>query len=142
MIPFQHSSNEHDVLERINYLTQGEPIHPRNHTSGELIRKAKNISNIAPPLDIEVDRIEGFPDNLQCPICFNILTQPIMDECGHTFDYECILKCIENISAPSCPISKQHLSVADLRTNFFARYAVEVWLKTRLETELETELET
>jgi len=36
-----------------------------------------------------------------CPICFELLNEPYMTQCGHTFCYSCLMNTIEQ--APRCP---------------------------------------
>jgi E3 ubiquitin-protein ligase RFWD2 len=47
--------------------------------------------------------LEDKDNEFVCPICFNLLREAHMTRCGHTFCYECILKCFEsNTRCPKC----------------------------------------
>jgi len=49
--------------------------------------------------------VHPIPDELKCPICFELLADPVITrECGHTFCRDCLAKCIAAArSSSKCP---------------------------------------
>jgi len=55
--------------------------------------------------------------NFMCPICFELLSEPYMTKCGHTFCHTCLQKTIEN--TPRCPKCSFTIeSITDTFPNF------------------------
>ena len=53
-----------------------------------------------------------------CPICFNLIREAHMTRCGHTFCYECIIKCFETSSrCPKCNFDLENRE-SDIYPNF------------------------
>jgi len=51
--------------------------------------------------------------NYSCPICFDLLNEPYMTKCGHTFCYSCLLSTIEqNPRCPKCSYAVESISEA------------------------------
>ena len=84
---------------------------------------------ISPKLIIpDRDNID-VPKHLECPLCLCIFNQPVVDACGHTYDYECIRTQLRRDQR--CPESRQTLRLSDLRNNLLARAGVESFLAER-----------
>lgn len=84
------------------------------------------MSRISPKLIIpDRDNIDA-PAHLECPLCLCIFNQPVMDTCGHTYDYDCIKTHLANDQR--CPESRQTLRLSDLRNNLLALAGVESFL--------------
>jgi len=63
-------------------------------------KKMKTNSSSNSSLAI-IAKHENMNVNYVCPICFEVLNEPYMTKCGHTFCYTCIQKTIEQ--TPRCP---------------------------------------
>jgi len=63
-------------------------------------------------------------DNFTCPICLELLSDPVQTPCGHTFDRNCVQIALD--MNQECPLCKdQNVSVASLVDNIVARNASE-----------------
>jgi hypothetical protein len=76
--------------------------------------------------------IEELKQRLSCPLSYELLTDPVIDPCGHTFEKSYIVGWL-NIN-PICPLSKHPLSLANLVPNRVAQDAAE--LLSRLEQQI------
>ena len=60
------------------------------------------LSGVAPSM-------EDKDNDFVCPICFNLLKEAHITRCGHTFCFECIMKCFEtNSRCPKCNFDLEH----------------------------------
>jgi hypothetical protein len=65
--------------------------------------------------DLNVDRfVNNVSQLLVCPICMNVLNDPVVDLKDHSFCRKCILYWIKNESS-SCPIDRLRLSEYELK---------------------------
>jgi hypothetical protein len=56
--------------------------------------------------NFNIEKLNSLKDILTCPICYNILENPVMEPTNqHTFCYDCILRC----DTKKCPICKAHI---------------------------------
>ena len=87
---------------------------------------SSSAASISPKLIIpDRDNIDA-PKHLECPLCLCIFIQPVVDACGHTYDYECIRTHLANNQR--CPESRQSLRLSDLRNNLALRATIEDYL--------------
>lgn len=63
---------------------------------------------------LEIPFVDAVPDDLQCGICFQATSDPVVTEdCGHLFCRECIAKALER--KRECPIDRLPLTINDVR---------------------------
>ncbi|KAM4619181.1 E3 ubiquitin-protein ligase TRIM39-like [Polymixia lowei] len=59
-------------------------------------------------------------EQFQCPICLDVLTDPVTTSCGHNFCKACITKYWDNADHCQCPMCKNHFEKRpDLKVNAF-----------------------
>lgn len=54
--------------------------------------------------------------DLECPVCFEHLTQPMLTKCGHTFCKDCLEECINR--RHECPHCKSPLELSEAIRNY------------------------
>lgn len=64
-----------------------------------------------------------FDKTLLCPICLQVLTEPFMSRCGHSFCLTCITTCLA--SKPECPVCKAPATKDALFPNFLAKELIQ-----------------
>ncbi|XP_030192918.1 E3 ubiquitin-protein ligase TRIM7-like isoform X2 [Gadus morhua] len=72
-------------------------------------------------------------DQLQCPICFLVFTDPVSTPCGHNFCKACINRFWTDQTAPRCPCCRQPCRPSEIRVNTGLRDIVELFISTREE---------
>ncbi|XP_059930476.1 E3 ubiquitin-protein ligase TRIM7-like [Gadus macrocephalus] len=72
-------------------------------------------------------------DQLQCPICFQVFTEPVSTPCGHNFCKACIVRFWTDQTAPCCPCCRQPCRPSEIRVNTGLRDIVERFISTREE---------
>ncbi|GCC18648.1 hypothetical protein chiPu_0020853 [Chiloscyllium punctatum] len=60
---------------------------------------------------------EGLAEYLNCPICLDLFTEPVILECGHNFCQGCIRRYWEDSEASSCPECREVFRERTLRPN-------------------------
>ncbi len=76
--------------------------------------------------------MEDKDNDFVCPICFNLIREAHMTRCGHTFCFECIMKCFEtNSRCPKCNYDLENRQ-KDIFPNFLLNELVAKH-KTKLE---------
>ncbi|KAK9472685.1 uncharacterized protein V1510DRAFT_378000 [Dipodascopsis tothii] len=71
---------------------------------------------------------------LQCRICKEFFSAPVMTECAHTFCSLCIRKCIAATPTavkPACPLCRADVSELKLRKNQVVEEMVEAYVRVR-----------
>ena len=66
-----------------------------------------------------VKKFKFYEDYFKCPICFDILIDPVIDKCGHTFCKKCIKNHLKNNLL--CPFSKLEIGKNDLYRNLILK---------------------
>ncbi|CAH3174493.1 unnamed protein product [Porites lobata] len=51
-------------------------------------------------------RSEGAEENFSCPVCLEILENPISIPCGHTFCRDCLSSCENASGSSTCPVCR------------------------------------
>mmetsp|Transcript_26651 Transcript_26651/g.50639 ORF Transcript_26651/g.50639 Transcript_26651/m.50639 type:complete len:532 (+) Transcript_26651:449-2044(+) len=77
----------------------------------------------APP---SADPRDNVPSMYCCPICFEVMSDPVVLATGHTYDRECIRRWISN-GHKTCPTTGARLRHLELMPNFALRNAVREW---------------
>ncbi|CAL8375472.1 unnamed protein product [Gadus morhua 'NCC'] len=72
-------------------------------------------------------------DQLQCPICLQVFTEPVSTPCGHNFCKACINRFWTDQTAPGCPCCRQPCRPSEIRVNTGLRDIVERFISTREE---------
>ncbi|CAL8332451.1 unnamed protein product [Boreogadus saida] len=72
-------------------------------------------------------------DQLQCPICLQVFTDPVSTPCGHNFCKACIHRFWTDQTAPRCPCCRQPCRPSEIRVNTGLRDIVERFINTREE---------
>lgn len=80
------------------------------------------------PLEIP-SALEEDPLLPKCSICLSVLTEPVIDTCGHTFDRECILKHIEENQ--SCPVARTKYENPKFAPNYAIREFMEGYIASK-----------
>ncbi|XP_078073597.1 nuclear factor 7, brain-like isoform X3 [Mustelus asterias] len=61
---------------------------------------------------------EGWTEEVNCPVCLDIFTDPVSLECGHNFCRSCITGCWEQEQKNSCPECRQEFPDGNLKVNW------------------------
>jgi tetratricopeptide (TPR) repeat protein len=77
------------------------------------------IGSLKTQVPLENQQTESFT----CPITYQVFKDPVIDNCGHTFEREAIVKALQNKNA--CPLSGQPITT--LIPNLHLRQALEEW---------------
>lgn len=93
----------------------------------EMDRQTETMLSLfeATRLDSEKKRTPP-PDWVICPITFCVMTDPYMTPSGRSFEKLSILKHLQNNS--TCPISREPMTVKDIRPNIQLREAIEEYM--------------
>uniref|UniRef100_UPI00398F28C0 zinc-binding protein A33-like n=1 Tax=Pristiophorus japonicus TaxID=55135 RepID=UPI00398F28C0 len=62
-------------------------------------------------------RAQSFAEELNCPICLDFFTDPVILECGHNFCRSCITRCWAKKRRISCPECRAEFSKRNLKAN-------------------------
>uniref|UniRef100_UPI00398F36AB zinc-binding protein A33-like n=1 Tax=Pristiophorus japonicus TaxID=55135 RepID=UPI00398F36AB len=60
---------------------------------------------------------ESLSEDLNCPICLDFFTDPVMLECGHNFCRSCITQCWDKTETKSCPECREEFPEINFRDN-------------------------
>jgi len=69
---------------------------------------------------------KAHPPSFVCPLTFEIMENPVMDKCAHSFERSAIVEWIAR-GNEFCPISRKQLSVDDLVSNHVLAERIEKW---------------
>ncbi|XP_056624828.1 tripartite motif containing 35-1 [Triplophysa dalaica] len=69
-------------------------------------------------------------DELSCPVCTEVFSQPVLLSCGHSYCHQCITDHWSASGSRSCPVCRQ-LSPQEPISNLGLRNACETYLKER-----------
>jgi hypothetical protein len=57
--------------------------------------------------------LEEYPEDLTCPICYNLFDEPCtLPSCQHAFCRMCIKKCVESKMVAQCPVCRSSSNIA------------------------------
>lgn len=77
------------------------------------------------------DPERSLKEELTCPICYELFTEPVMLDCMHHFCKSCIEQFWKNCSSrPSCPQCRREFPSKTFRTNFLVAGVLEAVKKT------------
>ena len=71
-----------------------------------------------------------FEENLSCPVCFDIMSNPTTTICGHNFCYDCIIR-----SNLGCAICRRKLSQDQITLNFQLKELITSYKSFKIELE-------
>ncbi|XP_067874508.1 zinc-binding protein A33-like [Heterodontus francisci] len=61
---------------------------------------------------------QSLMEELTCPICLDVFSDPVSLECGHNFCRSCITRCWENKGTNPCPECREESADRNLRVNW------------------------
>ncbi|XP_059813966.1 nuclear factor 7, brain-like [Hypanus sabinus] len=61
--------------------------------------------------------VESLTEEVICPVCLDLFTDPVLLECGHNFCRSCITRCWEREQRNSCPECRKEFADRTLRVN-------------------------
>jgi Mg-chelatase subunit ChlD len=67
----------------------------------------------------------SIPNEFMCPISMDLMTDPVMAPDGHTYERSAITEWLSTHN--TSPITRVHMTVAELQTNFALKNAIERW---------------
>ena len=67
------------------------------------------------PISLPIILVEEVPDDLLCPVCLDVMDDPVKTPCNHNFCSNCILQEVEQ--RQRCPMDRSPLRPSDLRVN-------------------------
>jgi hypothetical protein len=74
---------------------------------------------------------DSAPPAFLCPISHCLMTDPVVDSDGHTYDRPAILRWLETAGAGASPITRRAMTREDLRPNRTLRQAIQEWATAR-----------
>ncbi|KAJ8357991.1 hypothetical protein AAFF_G00045750 [Aldrovandia affinis] len=77
------------------------------------------------------DKFSVLEEELSCPVCTEIFTDPVVLTCSHSFCKACLQKCWEEKGSRECPNCRRKSSIEIYRPNLSLRNACEAFLKER-----------
>ncbi|KAF8135787.1 SNF2 family N-terminal domain-containing protein [Boletus edulis] len=97
----------HPGLIPADYLVQLQANEDVNSSSGSAVQ-------VTPELKAKLETLilQAIEDNEECPICFNVITDPRITSCTHVFCLTCISEVIAR--DPKCPMDRRPLTMQDL----------------------------
>lgn len=72
----------------------------------------------------------NYPQAYMCPLSLDIMTDPVVDNEGHTFERYWIMKALE--TKHECPIGRHYLDPSRLKQNYALKDAIEMWKTYKL----------
>jgi Lon protease-like protein len=96
------------------------------HKLTDAIDKNKNIQNV-----IEKDKLL---DDLCCPICFRLFSEPLTLRCGHSYCRACITRALSSKPIQECPLCRDPLMLD--ASNAKVNVIIQKLLENHFETEL------
>ncbi|CAI2371864.1 unnamed protein product [Moneuplotes crassus] len=72
------------------------------------------------PAEFAEEKLEPVDDNLVCPICLDLLFEPVCTMCGHTFCKACLTEDFKK-----CPLCSEHCFMNDAKVNIALRNVIE-----------------
>ncbi|XP_067865002.1 uncharacterized protein [Heterodontus francisci] len=125
---------EHGVEAGLNRFFNGQEavvsVFPRistNHTDQFLANQVRlrpqrqnnsRSKQEVPELNMaSVEGADSFTEELNCPVCLDLFTDPVILECGHNFCRCCIKRCWAKKRTNSCPECREEIPERDLKAN-------------------------
>ncbi|KAI4892593.1 hypothetical protein NFI96_025835 [Prochilodus magdalenae] len=71
--------------------------------------------------------------DLSCPVCFEIFSDPVILSCSHSFCRTCLQRSWEQSLGRDCPVCRHRAATDDLQTNLILRNACESYMKQKRE---------
>ncbi|XP_072891209.1 nuclear factor 7, brain-like [Hemitrygon akajei] len=62
-------------------------------------------------------QVESWTEEVICPVCLDFFTDPVIQDCGHSFCRSCITRCWEREQRNSCPECRAVFADRTLRVN-------------------------
>ena len=78
---------------------------------------ASNVSASGPRYLVdygELEYVEPYDRNLDCPICQSPLVKPVKLSCDHVFCCECLDSAMRDLPSRNCPACRQHFRIKDM----------------------------
>lgn len=72
-----------------------------------------------------------FEDYLQCPVCHNVFSDPVLLMCSHSFCQTCLEQFWQHTESPTCPLCRTSSSVNQLLCNLALKNLCEAFVQER-----------
>ncbi|KAM7371749.1 hypothetical protein PAMP_008959 [Pampus punctatissimus] len=93
------------------------------------------------PIAVEMaDRMRGVPEeDLTCPVCCDIFTDPVLLSCSHSFCRSCVKRCWDT-GLRECPVCRKRTNKSSPPSNLALKNVCETHLETRRQRSVEEKI--